>query len=303
MEIEMKTISQTEPMEIKNISMVIFGQAGTGKTSIAYSSKNPIMIDCDGGSVGTGFRNGETLTEIASYSEIVDYNNSNFDKYDTIIIDSLGKLCSLMIEGIARNFKTRNGTLTQEGWGEFARIFITFVNRMNMTGKDVIYVAHDKNDGTQEAPYIRPDMGGKTPYNYLIREVDMIGMVYVNDLNKNIIDFTPTSSHVGKDRSEIGKLEIPHLSDKPNFIGEIFDTIKDNIGKVSAQATIMKAEQEKELKAFTKKLEKCETLEEFNAYISKNAVHNRKMRDVAQSKGWEFDTETKLFQNIDTSEV
>ena len=53
----LKIVTAAEPIIVKNIKLVIYGDAGLGKTSLGYSAKNPLLIDFDKGAHRTSHRN------------------------------------------------------------------------------------------------------------------------------------------------------------------------------------------------------------------------------------------------------
>ena len=52
----LKIVKASEPIKIKTINVLIYGQAGIGKTSTGFTSKNPLCLDFDKGSHRSQFR-------------------------------------------------------------------------------------------------------------------------------------------------------------------------------------------------------------------------------------------------------
>jgi ATP-dependent 26S proteasome regulatory subunit len=90
----------TKPNELtikETYAGLIYGQPGTGKTTLALSSVNPVCIDVDRGMYRVEKRFQVPSLQVESYRQVLDLLNSNeLDGFDTIIIDTLGKLIDRM---------------------------------------------------------------------------------------------------------------------------------------------------------------------------------------------------------------
>jgi GTPase SAR1 family protein len=114
----------TKPNELtvkETYAGLIYGQPGVGKTTLALSSVNPVCIDVDRGMYRVERRYQVPSLQVESYQQVLELLNSNeLDGFNTIVIDTLGKMIDCMGEYVAKNnpkYRQSNGQLTQQGWG------------------------------------------------------------------------------------------------------------------------------------------------------------------------------------------
>ena len=214
------------------IKALIYGQAGTGKSTLAISSPKPLLFDFDGGVHRINFAHLKDVdtVQISSYQDFLDVlNNENLDKYETLVIDTGGKCLDFMAEYIiARNPKMgkSNGMLTLQGFGERKAEFTALVKRVSIMNKHIVFVAHreTRQDG-DDMRYV-PLFGGSN-YDSLVTELDLVGYLEANG-RKRMITFDPTSRNDGKNTCNLpSQVELPILLDEKgnpiadnNFIAE-----------------------------------------------------------------------------------
>jgi len=200
------------------IKALVYGQAGTGKTTLAISTPKPLLFDFDGGVHRVNFAhlaNVDTV-QIESYQNFLDVlADEDLSNYETLVIDTGGKCLDYMAEYIIkRNPKMgkANGTLTLQGYGERKAEFSALCKRIALMGKHILFVAHreTKQDG-DDMRYV-PLFGGSN-YDSLVTELDLVGYLEA-DGRKRVITFDPTSRNDGKNTCNLpAKVEIPIIVD------------------------------------------------------------------------------------------
>ena len=98
----MSLIKKANELTIQTkIKALIYGQAGTGKTTLALSAPKPLLFDFDNGVHRVNFahlQNVDTV-QIRSYQDFLDVlNNENLTPYETFVIDTGGKMLDFMGE-------------------------------------------------------------------------------------------------------------------------------------------------------------------------------------------------------------
>src|SRR5690625_3193934 len=86
-----KIISETDPIETSSLIAVIYGEPGIGKTSVSFTTGNPILIDFDGGIQRAANR--KTAVRVDNWEGVNSLIASkDFEKLNpqTIIVDTAG---------------------------------------------------------------------------------------------------------------------------------------------------------------------------------------------------------------------
>ncbi len=116
--LNIKTAS--DPVELKGFNVVIYGQPGIGKTSLAFSAEKPLLLDFDNGVHRSEYR--KDFVPINEWQEVANIQAQDITEYKTIIIDTVDTCLDYLSAGIIkRNPKmgNRNGGLTMQGDSNF----------------------------------------------------------------------------------------------------------------------------------------------------------------------------------------
>lgn len=202
----------------RNVKMMVYGQAGMGKTTLALSAPNPLLLDFDNGvkrvnnahlvdSVG--------IVQINNWQEVIQLltqEQADLAGFETIVVDTIGKMMDFII---AYRCNGRNPRV--QDWGTLNNDFKWFVNALSGLGKHIIFVAHrdsrKEGDDTVFIPALR-----EKNYNSIVTELDLLGYVEMkneNGLQKRTITFDPTSRNDGKNTCQLpGVMVIPNILDQ-----------------------------------------------------------------------------------------
>lgn len=231
----MKIIKGTEPIPVAHPVILLFGQPGICKTSLAYSAKDPLLRDYDNGAHRAGNRRDTLLVE--SWADVAESNDVNkLAPYATVIEDTVGRCLDLLTADIAINEprKAPGGNLSQQGWGTLKTRFRQHVATLRSLGKDVLLIAHDKEDKDGETRIIRPDIAGGS-YGEVMKVADFVGYVYMSGKDR-VLDFNPTDRWVGKNPGGWAPLKVPPVGKATTFMAELFDKGREALGQVSAES-------------------------------------------------------------------
>ena len=213
----------TQPSELKHnqpISCLIYGQPGTGKTTLALSADKPVLIDLDRGLYRVEKRFQCPSLQVENYQQILDLLKSGeLAPFNTIVIDTLGKLVDRMGDYVARQnpkFKQGDGTLSMKAWGAIKVQFTALVKQIFNSNKSVIFVAHEKEDKDDDIRFVRPDVSGSSGKD-IVKELDLMGYMEMKG-NKRTVSFTPNEKYYAKNALNLPPvIEVPKTASGNTF--------------------------------------------------------------------------------------
>jgi len=227
----MKIVTKDEPLQMAQVVVGIYGDPGIGKTSVAFSTANPLLLDFDRGAHRSAFR-GDTV-QIESWDEVSGMSESDLKGYDTIIVDTVGRQLDTITAYLAANdpkMVRRTGELTLQGYGALKGVFNSWLRRTMQIGKDIVLVAHAKEEkAAGDETNQRPDIQGGS-YAEILKATDMLGYMF-RGRNGAVLDFSPTERHVGKNAPGFAPFEVPDLHAEPDWFATVLQSAKDTINE------------------------------------------------------------------------
>lgn len=218
----MSLIKKPSELEIPcTIKAMIYGQPGTGKSTLALSAPSPVHLDFDGGVRRVNIQHAADTLPVTSWGEVVQLLTNNvreLDPYQTIIVDTIGKMIEFII---ASRCGTRQPTI--KDWGGINQDFKWFTTAISTLGKHVIFVAHRDSRKEGDDTVFIPSLREKN-YNAIVTELDLLGYVEMRvqqGQQTRTITFDPTNRNDGKNTCNL-----------PSVIN--IPTILDPSGKVTA---------------------------------------------------------------------
>ena len=82
------------------IKALFYGQAGMGKTTLALSAPRPLLLDFDNGVNRVNYAHQKDTVPITSFQESLDVLKEDLSEYDTIVVDTIGKMMDFIITKI-----------------------------------------------------------------------------------------------------------------------------------------------------------------------------------------------------------
>ena len=256
----MPIIKKDAIMPERPVIILLYGSPGCGKTSVANTAKNPILIDTDRGADRAAMR---VDTLMASKWMDIENEKEAIKTYDTVVLDTCKSCLDEYISDfvVAQNYKLKSNTLKR--FGEMAEKFKDFVNFLRQNQSDIIFICHDKEQTEGDVVKHSPECTGQSK-DLLLRIADQVGYVTMVNGQRTIV-FDPTDTTIGKNVAQIPPMAIPSTDsiDFQNCMANIIDKVK--------KALVNKSEAQKEAQAALeearKKVSKAKTLKDANELI------------------------------------
>lgn len=231
-----KILKGTDSIPVEHPVFMIFGQPGICKSSLGYSAKEPLVLDFDRGAHRAANRRDTLLIE--TWGDIAELMKSPdvLAPYSTIVVDTVGRCLDFIIADIANTEpkKVQGGNPTQQGWGTLKNRFRNWMSQLRLLGKDVMLIAHDKEDKDGDLRIVRPDIVGGS-YSEVMKIADFVGYVYMAGKDR-ILDFNPTDRWSGKNPGQWKPFTVPPVSKAQDFIAKLYDDGRSVLGALSEES-------------------------------------------------------------------
>lgn len=307
--------------ENQKIRMLIAGYPGIGKTTLALSAPKPLLVDVDLGINRVMASARKDFIQPNNYEELLEDLKGDLSDYETLVIDTGGKLLELMknyvIKNDVKNAK-KDGSLSLQGYGAVAREFSRFMDNCYYNlRKNIVIVFHAVEEKDEEQTKLRILVEGSTK-NTVWQNVEIGGFMEIIG-KKKTIGFDNCERYFAKASFGIkGVMEVPELDGtKPNdFLTKLFQLANNNIKKEAVFFEEQKKEYEKLMNEIVPQIEKMETKEdltnmtklikETNHILTSEKELKHKFKEKVAQLGYQWNGEKKEYEkisnNADTTE-
>lgn len=287
----MAIIKKNDVMPERPVIIVLYGTPGTGKTSVATTAANPLLIDTDRG-FDRAVQRAEATLVASSWADIANELNT-MREYKTIIVDTAKAMLDDYLAAYAIQCDPKLGYNTLKRFGKMADDFKLFVNTIRSYGSDLVFICHDREDKEGDNIKHSPDCTGQSK-DLLVRIADQVGYV-CKENERRVIRFEPRDNFVGKNVAQLDTKEIPDCT------SEEFATFMDTIIKDVKKGIQAKNEAQKEanelLESLRESLEGALNPEDFDACLKARTQLPAALRKAfasevnkkAKEKGYVFD--------------
>lgn len=216
----MGIIKRPSELSVKaTLSVLVYGQPGIGKTTFGVSAPTAVLFDFDGGVQRiNGAHQVPTLqpTSWEDTNTALQEIQSEMPEIQTIVIDTVGKMLDFMSAYIIKNdskMAMRDGSLSLKGYGVRKTMFVNFIKQLAIMGKNVVFIAHEREERRGEQTFKRPEIGGSSA-NDLIKELDLVGYMYAVG-KERIITFDPAEYYYAKNTCNLAPaIKLPVVVDE-----------------------------------------------------------------------------------------
>ncbi|GGK08930.1 ATP-binding protein [Parabacteroides faecis] len=230
----MSLFKQPSELEVSTtIKALIYGQPGLGKSTLGLSTPSPVLLDFDGGVKRVNGAFQCPTLQVKNWDMVIEALQEDLSPFKTIVIDTAGKMLDFMSAYIIKNdpkMGQRDGSLSLKGYGVRKTMFINFLSQCSMMGKNLIFVAHEREEKDGENRIVRPEIGGSSAGD-LIKELDLVGYMQAIG-SERTISWSPTEKFYAKNTCNLPAMQkIPIIIDTSGsvtgqniFLSSIFDS-------------------------------------------------------------------------------
>lgn len=196
------------------VKMMIYGQAGMGKSTVALSAPKPLLLDFDNGVKRMNMAHLENIdtVQVTSWSDVQQVLQEDLSAYQTIVVDTIGKMMDFII-----TYKCGSRQPSIRDWSGINAEFSWMTRTLSGLNKHIIFVAHrdtrKEGDDTVFIPALR-----EKSYNSIVTELDLLGYLEMKSergVQRRTITFDPTSRNDGKNTCNLPSvMEVPTILDK-----------------------------------------------------------------------------------------
>lgn len=237
----MSLFKQPSELEVSTtIKALIYGQPGLGKSTLGLSTPSPVLLDFDGGVKRVNGAFQCPTLQVKNWDMVIEALQEDLSPFKTIVIDTAGKMLDFMSAYIIKNdpkMCQRDGSLSLKGYGVRKTMFINFLSQCSMMGKNLIFVAHEREEKDGENRIVRPEIGGSSAGD-LIKELDLVGYMQAIG-SERTISWSPTEKFYAKNTCNLPAMQkIPIIIDTSGnvtgqniFLSSIFDSYQAYLKK------------------------------------------------------------------------
>ena len=221
----------------KNIIAIISGLPGTGKTTLALSAPDVLLIDTDEGMARVNPAHRKDASICKTYEEVLADIKAAEGQYKTIVIDTCGALIEYMKDWAMRTdpkASKKDGGFSLQGYGiiksEFIRLSAELRKKFN-----VIFLFHESMTKVDENVFYELVVEGSAR-TLVYQPADLAAHLFIQN-GKRYLGFTPTEQYSAKSAYGIkGLIEVPELKEgeENNFLTKLFNKVRANIAAESA---------------------------------------------------------------------
>ena len=221
----------------KTFSMIIYGSPGVGKSTLALSAPDPVLIDFDNGIARVHSYHRKATIKCANYEEVLkDMQSPAMAQFKTVVIDTGGSFVTYLQDWAMRSNpnvnRQKNGAISLKGFGAVKAEFQRFTNFVRDTlRKNVIYVFHSQETADKDGNPMQRLLCEGAVKNIVWQPCDFGGYVQMIG-DQRTIAFSPTQEYFAKGCFGIeGIRPIPTVgpTDNNDFISRLFDEARHNI--------------------------------------------------------------------------
>lgn len=291
----LKITRANEPMTVERINLCIYAAPGLGKTSMAFTAADPVLLDFDRGSHRAANR--KDVVTVAVWGDVTAINADDLAPYKTVIVDTAGRCLDFLTGDIIGNNPKmgRGGALTLQGYGELKSKFSSWLKLLNTFGKDVVLIAHMDEQRNGDEIIERLDVQGGSK-GEIYKSVDAMGRIFIQN-NGRVIDFSPRQNSFGKNPCNLGVVPFPDPQQSPTFLGDLMASMKHSLNRMTEEQKAAQGE----LEEWSMALQDYSTAEDFNRCLPEFKAASQSVKALvhkrAKSLGLTYNKKSDIYED------
>lgn len=224
----------------KNVIMIISGLPGTGKTTLALSAPDVLLIDCDDGMARVNPAHRKDASICKTFEEIKADVAAAKGQYKTIVVDTGGALVDMIKQHIIDHpdeysgGSKKSGGISLQGFGFVKQLFLDFSADLRKNF-NVVYIFHESVSKQNDGVFYELVCEGAAR-TLVYQPADLAAHLFIQN-GKRVLGFTPTEEYTAKSAYGIkGIVPVPELKegDPNDFLTKLFAKVRENLKAESA---------------------------------------------------------------------
>lgn len=173
-------IKSTADLSLDFAKVVLYGPPGSGKTTMGAGFPDVLILSAESGLLSVRDKKLDVWTIDAweDLEEAFGFLKAGGHKYRSVVIDSLTEMQKKLNEHIVRKFpgKRRDyeDLMSQSDWGYSIDRFRRMCRAFRDLPMNVVFIALDQTEITEEETFVKPALSGKTLSDELMGWVDAV---------------------------------------------------------------------------------------------------------------------------------
>jgi phage nucleotide-binding protein len=185
-------------MVSKNLKAILYAPSGAGKTYLATSVENAVVLDLEKGSASSSNKYIDVvpIDDAGVFRQALEWVKDT--KYDTVVIDSLTRYGEMLFVALSKLYPDKRDSMRL--WGDFDTVSRQRLEDILSLNKNIIVTALEEN--VSDGGILRKHpMYKATKFKTMIPSYfDFVGHIVPDENGERVLISEPTDDSIGKNR-------------------------------------------------------------------------------------------------------